>query len=349
MSLQFKTGDLFAQSSEALVNTVNCVGVMGKGVALEFKKRWPSNYVDYKRLCDRKQLRPGRVYVHEVGDMFGSHGPRFIINFPTKDHWRSKSKLEFVEAGLDALSEALQKYKISSVALPPLGCGNGGLSWEDVKPLIVQRLGCLPAVDITVLEPTQVQDSLEHGGKSLSMTFPRAMLLKSLGDLEPLFDGMFDRISLQKVVYFLQALGVPYGLAFKRNLFGPYSETLRKALVALESYEMINGFTSEERLTRVTPAGYALSDEFLNQTGKADHAHSVVDRLSKLIEGFEGPYGLELLATVHDLAVNDELGGVEQISEAMGRWSDNKRNKFATTTIERAFNRLKEDGLLSEA
>jgi O-acetyl-ADP-ribose deacetylase (regulator of RNase III) len=349
MSLYFKNGDLFAEPAEALVNTVNCVGVMGKGVALEFKRRWPDNFRKYKNACDSKTLRPGKLYVHQTGDMFSAGGPKFIINFPTKDHWRSHSKLEYIESGLDTLVDTIRRCGITSLALPPLGCGNGGLDWDDVKPLIASKLGDLQGVAIVVLEPKRENVEAEHRGISLPMTYPRAVLIKALGDLELLFDGAFDRISLQKIVYFLQSLGVNYGLAFKKYLFGPYSESLRRAFIALERQKMIDGFTSEDRLSRVTPTAYALADEYLNNTGLSETASKAVDNLSKLIQGFEGPYGLELLSSVHHVVNSEKLNSLEEAVNAMAAWNDNKRNKFKPSVIEAAYNRLLEDGLITNS
>jgi O-acetyl-ADP-ribose deacetylase (regulator of RNase III) len=347
MPLYFKKGDLFAEPAEALVNTVNCVGVMGKGVALEFKRRWPDNFRKYKQACDAKMLRPGMLYTHQVGDMFSASGPKFIINFPTKNHWRADSKIEYIETGLDALVDVLRRSGITSVALPPLGCGNGGLKWEEVRPLITRKLGDLDDVSVVVLEPKHEVLEAEHRVAPLTMTYPRAILIKALGDLELIFDGAFDRISLQKIVYFLQALGINYGMAFKKHLFGPYSESLRKAFVSLERQKMMDGFTSDDRLSRVTPTAYALADEHLNESGLSEKAAAIVDGLSKLIQGFEGPYGLELLSSVHHLASSEKLNSLDEITEAMLTWSENKRNKFSPKVIEAAYNRLRDDGLLS--
>ena len=184
MTLIFKKGDLFSEPVQALVNTVNCVGVMGKGVALEFKKRWPENFKAYKRICDAKALSPGKLYIFDTNELFASDGPRYLVNFPTKAHWRSKSKISYIEDGLDALANAIREYKISSISIPPLGCGNGGLDWADVKPLIVSKLGELEDVEVVVFPPRDAMDEPEHVHSKLNMTFERAMLLKSLGDLE---------------------------------------------------------------------------------------------------------------------------------------------------------------------
>lgn len=152
MTLTFKTGDLFKEPAEAIVNTVNCVGVMGKGVALEVKRRWPDNFKAYRRLCDQGLLRPGRMYVHEEGDMLS--GRRFLINFPTKDHWRDPSRLEYIEEGLVDLVAQVERLGIRTVVMPPLGCTNGGLDWAVVKALLTDRLSTTRDTEFVVFEPT---------------------------------------------------------------------------------------------------------------------------------------------------------------------------------------------------
>jgi len=345
MSFTFKNGDMFAEPVEALVNTVNCVGVMGKGVALEFKKRWPANYKAYKKVCDAKGLVPGRMFVFDTHQLFPTDGPRYLVNFPTKAHWRSKSKLSYVEDGLDALVETIRQYDIRSIAIPPLGCGNGGLDWADVKPLITSKLEVLPDVHFVVFPPMDALDEPEHAHAKFPMTFERAILLKSLGDLEGYFDGSFDRISLQKIAYFLQAFGVKLNLEFSRNLHGPYSETLRKSYIALEMSGMIGGFVSGDRQARATPSGYAVADEYL---GKSETLGSeIIERLDRLIQGYESPYGLELLSSVHWLAHHERYYPIEKIVEAMQNWNENKRNSFKEDAIRLAYERLRDDGLLN--
>lgn len=346
MTISFNSGDLFDQRVDALVNTVNCVGVMGKGVALEFKRRWPENFKAYKRLCDSKRLRPGIIFVHQVGDLLGNNQPRFIINFPTKDHWKSKSKIEFIESGLDTLVKELCGSGIKSLALPPLGCGNGGLNWEDVRPLIIEKLKDLD-IQIIVMEPHRQKDPSEYRVAEFVMTLPRAILLKSLGDLEHVFHGEYDRITLQKLTYFLQVLGTPFNLKFSRNLFGPYSDTLRKSFIALEKQGMIKGFTAAERLTHVMPGAYALADDYIGKTGKNVEAQSTIDKLSRLIQGYESPFGLELLSSVHHLASEEGCTSLEDITKAMVNWNENKRNNYPTSVIRIAYDRLKDDGLIA--
>lgn len=344
MTISFKKGDMFSEPVEAIVNTVNCVGVMGKGVALEFKKRWSENFKAYKKLCDAKELSPGQMFIFDTNELFAPEGPRFLVNFPTKAHWRSKSKLSYIADGLDALARDIETNNIKSIAIPPLGCGNGGLDWSEVKPLIETKLGNLDGVDIIVFQPKDAVDRPEHINAELIMTYERAILLKALVDLERYFDGCFDRISLQKIGYFLQELGINFNLKFSRNLYGPYSDALKKAYIAFEQHGMIKGFTQGDRLTHVTPSGCAAADDFL---GNAYQSHNnIVDKLSKLVQGYESPYGLELLSSVHWLVHHEKHDAVENIINGIRGWSEDKRSSFNDKAIRLAHARLTEDNLL---
>jgi O-acetyl-ADP-ribose deacetylase (regulator of RNase III) len=131
--IEIARGDLLRTNAEALVNTVNCVGVMGAGLALQFRKAFPEMFLAYKHLCHRGGLQPGRIMVYRLERL--SH-PRYIINFPTKRHWRDNSRIEDIDAGLAALVQEIHRHHIRSVAIPPLGCGLGGLDWGDVRPRI---------------------------------------------------------------------------------------------------------------------------------------------------------------------------------------------------------------------
>lgn len=143
-------GDIFEADVEALVNPVNCVGVMGLGLALQFRKRFPDNFRDYARACKRGQVEPGRMLIHKTGRLAG---PKYIINFPTKRHWRNASRLSDIDSGLDSLVKEIERLRISSIAIPPLGCGLGGLQWSEVHPRIEKALASVPDVRATVFEP----------------------------------------------------------------------------------------------------------------------------------------------------------------------------------------------------
>jgi O-acetyl-ADP-ribose deacetylase (regulator of RNase III)/uncharacterized protein YwgA len=232
-------GDLFASRAQTLVNTVNCVGVMGKGVAEQFKRRFPAMFEDYKSRTDRKAVRLGEPYLYR--DPSGAR----IVNFPTKDHWRSPSRLSDIERGLDYLAAHASKWGITSIALPPLGCGNGGLEWSEVGPLIYRKLHGLP-IEVEVYAPygtpkqqltkeflsASSQLSLDSRGRNYKRLKPEwVMLLEVLRELEAQpYANPVGRTIFQKISYVLTEMGVPTGFRFDRGSYGPYSADVRLAL-----------------------------------------------------------------------------------------------------------------------
>lgn len=232
-------GDLFASNAQTLVNTVNCVGVMGKGVALEFKKRFPRMARDYEDRCARKQVRVGEPYLY--ADETGTR----IINFPTKDHWRSASRLADIESGLDHLATHADEWGITSLALPPLGCGNGGLAWSEVGPLIYAKLHGLP-FQIEVYAPYGTPKSeltieflaapsqLSLTGRGVRYEKPNPnwiALLEVLRELqEQPYANPVGRTIFQKIAYVLTEMGVPTGFNFGKGSYGPFSGDMKKAL-----------------------------------------------------------------------------------------------------------------------
>lgn len=232
-------GDMFSSDAQTLVNTVNCVGIMGKGVAFEFKKRFPDMFEDYARRCERKAVKLGEPYIYE--DKSGIK----ILNFPTKDHWRSASRLSDIESGLTYLAEHYEKWGIKSIAMPPLGCGNGGLEWSEVGPLIYQKLYRLP-IDIEVFAPygtptTELKDefltaptqlSLEGKGRRLEKMNPGwVALIEVLKELEDQpYAPPVGRTIFQKICYVVTELGVPTGFEFGKGSYGPFSADVKPAL-----------------------------------------------------------------------------------------------------------------------
>ena len=163
MTINIKKGDLLKESVDAIVNTVNCVGVMGKGIALQFKKKWSENYKAYALACKAEKVKTGEMFIYDAG---GLVKPHFVINFPTKQHWREKTKMSCIDEGLKDLIEQIQALKIEAIAIPPLGCGNGGLDWADVKPRIEKAFSNLHSVDVHLYEPNERLDlyALESPG-----------------------------------------------------------------------------------------------------------------------------------------------------------------------------------------
>ena len=206
-------GNLIEANAEALVNTVNCVGYMGRGIALQFKKAFPANYKAYERACRAKEVRPGTMFVFQTGSVVN---PKYIINFPTKRHWRGKSRLSDIESGLQALVEEINKHGINSVAVPPLGCGLGGQDWDTVRPLIEKALADLPDTEVMLFEPVGSPDAMAMPvrTKRPGMTVARALLIMLISHYKKLAYRL-TLLEIHKLAYFLQEAGEPLRLKYK--------------------------------------------------------------------------------------------------------------------------------------
>jgi O-acetyl-ADP-ribose deacetylase (regulator of RNase III) len=345
MTIEYKSGDMFAEPSEAIVNTVNCVGIMGKGVALEFKGRWPENFRAYKELCDSASLVPGKMFVFENNDLMGDGNHRYLINFPTKLHWRAKSKIEYIEQGLNDLVDQITILGIESVVLPPLGCGNGGLDWQIVRPLIERKLSRLPNVKAVIFEPSQNFEIPEQNSIPTDLNIPRASMMVVFAELEKFFGGHLTRLTAQKLTYFIQAAGVDFGLIFAKEKFGPYSDKLHQAFKVMEAKRYISGYSDEERKVIVTPSTFAAANEFLKES--SFDISQVVKRLSFLVEGYESPYGMELLSSVHFLSITEGITTQPEMSVALEAWNDHKRDSFSRDAVTLALTRLRDDNFLN--
>ena len=345
--ITYKTGDVLAEPAEALVNTVNCVGVMGRGVALQFKRAFPENFKAYAAKCRRDEMRPGHVFVFETGAMVP---PRYIINFPTKRHWRGKSRLEDIEAGLESLAREIRSREIRSIAIPPLGSGLGGLHWPNVRTRMEVALGALDDVEIVIFEPGGVPAS-DRGNPSRDvpkMTAGRAALVGLLDRyLLGLLDPFVTLVEAHKLMYFMQAAGEPLRLRFTKGHYGPYAENLRHVLHAIEGH-FVSGYAASgdvpDRRLQLVPG--ALEDARAFLEGKAD-THARFARVSALVDGFESPFGLELLATVHWIAAGQvKARDLDEVTEQTYGWNDRKR-QFSRRQIELALAVLSKQGWLS--
>ncbi len=344
MAFKITQGDLLRQDDvDAIVNTVNCVGVMGKGIALQFKNKWPENNRAYELACKQKQVRPGRMFVFDSG---GLVKPNYIINFPTKDHWRGKSRIEFIRDGLVDLVKQVKRLGIRSIAIPPLGCGNGGLDWDEVRPLIEQAFDDLPDVEVRLFEPAGAPDpkSMEVRTSRPRMTAGRAAILKVLDTYRTLEYGL-SRIEVQKLAYFLQEAGENLKLSFVKNQYGPYSEELRHALNRMEGH-FIRGLGDGVVEAEIEPLEDALSEaeEFIAASGHAKLAQHV-ERVASLIDGFQSPYGMELLATVHWVATHEpDVNTLDQAIIAVHSWNTRKATIMQPAHVRAAWDRLTEQG-----
>jgi len=342
-------GNLLEADVDALVNTVNTVGVMGKGIALQFKRAYPEMFKAYAKAAKRGELSLGRMHVWETGLMTG---PRYIINFPTKGHWKARSRLEDVVHGLDDLVATIRELDIRSIAIPPLGCGQGGLDWRDVGPLITDKLAAIPEVDVRVYPPEGAPkaSTMVSASRPPRLTPVRGALIRLMSDYAIHGFAWPTLVEVQKLAYFLQAAGEPLNLDFEPLHYGPYADALRKVLRDLEGH-YISGFgdgsapVSQAEPIEVLPGAADMATELLEgDDPTAEHLRRVLD----LVEGFESSYGLELLATVHWLVVH-EPGLADDVSllvERVQGWTPRKGRMFTREHIVVAARTLRERGWL---
>ena len=323
--IQYKTGDILSESADALVNTVNCVGVMGRGLALQFKRAFPKNFQAYAEQCRRGEMRPGRVFVFETGEAFP---PRYIINFPSKRHWRGKSRIDDIESGLASLVNEIRVRDIRSVAIPPLGSGLGGLAWPVVRRRIQEAIGDLTEVDVVVFEPhgRLRAKRVARAPKVPGMTPGRAALVALMDRyLRGMMEPFVTLLEVHKLLYFMQEAGEPLRLRFEPGPYGPFADNLSHVLHAIEGY-MVTGYADggdePRKQLELVPGALEDAKAFL-QTKAATQAN--LERVVDLVEGFESPFGLELLATVHWVAKEREAATRKDIESLVYSWSDRKR------------------------
>jgi O-acetyl-ADP-ribose deacetylase (regulator of RNase III) len=336
-------GNLLEADVQALVNSVNTVGVMGRGIALQFKRAFPENYKVYRQACQRKELRTGRVLTYDLNKL---ENPRFIINFPTKEHWKGKSRMEYIEEGLKALVREIDRLGIQSIAIPALGSGLGGLNWNDVYQKIEAAFRGLESVDVLVYEPARAPEPsrMKDRTKRPQMTAGRAALLGLMKRyLEPLMDDAISMLEIHKLMYFMQEAGEDLRLNYTKGVYGPYAANLHHVLERIEGHFTIGyGEGSESPGTTIEyiPAAVEEAERFLKSRSPT---HQRFDRIASLIQGFETPYGMELLASVHWVAWHEDEMARESSSIAVQRvheWNDRKRRMFRAEHIEASWHHL---------
>ncbi len=339
------TGNLLEADVEALVNTVNTVGVMGKGIALQFKKAFPEVFKAYKRACDAGEVTPGRMFIHDLG---GLSRPRYIIHFPTKRHWRGRSKIEDICSGLAALAADIARLGIRSIAVPPLGCGHGGLNWAEVYPLIEAALGPLPDVQILVYEPagTPAPERMPDRTERPNMTPGRAAVLGLMRRYQyPGSDYLLSLLEIHKLAYFAQTAGVPLNLEFKKGPYGPYADAIRHVLHRIEGH-FVQGFGDGRNKPgtpiRLLPDAADEAEAFLAERREL---HQPFERVARLIEGFETPYGLELLSSVHWVATQEleQRASLDVVVTKVHGWNPRKRRLMRAEHIRTALDRLRDE------
>jgi O-acetyl-ADP-ribose deacetylase (regulator of RNase III) len=343
--MRFVKGNLLEADAQALVNTVNTVGVMGKGIALQFREEFPNNYREYTAACKRKELQPGKLLVVKEPTL---KGEKIIINFPTKTEWYKKSTYEYVEEGLKALVQTIKDYGIKSIAIPPLGCGNGGLKWEKVKPMMEEYLGPLADVDVLVYEPNETVKKIlkeQSAKKEVKLTPARAMLLYALFYYETLGENSSLFVA-NKLAYFLKRLGEKSlgKLKFEASHYGPYSTGVEHMLYQLNGKYLKGLEQMSAKAFEPLEMQYNTLQELSEYTKKdlSTEQRMRLKNLITLIDGFQSALSLEILATVDFVKDTKKVTKQEDIVAAIHNWSDRKKNLFIEKYIQIAIHHLNE-------
>lgn len=352
--IKLTQGDLLKEKVDAIVNTVNCVGVMGKGIALQFKKKWPQNFKAYQNACKKKEIKPGKIFVYDLG--LENEKPRYIVNFPTKNHWREKSKISYIEEGLNDLKIFIQNNNIQSIAIPPLGCGNGFLEWKIVRQIIENAFSSSDNLSVLLFEPgnkLHAKNMIINTEKP-PLTLGRAILIKLISIYREM-DELLSKLEIQKLCYFAQEFFLLSKLNFEKNKFGPYADNLRHVLDLMDGHYISGVGDHDSIYAEITlmPNAIQEADNFLSK--EKLEIHQKLKQLSDLIEGYEYPYGMELLSTVHWAAkhavdhydLEKVIDAVYHWEPTQPEWNQRKQSAMERNDIKIALERLKQQNIFS--
>ncbi len=350
--IHYAKGNLLESSAEALVNTVNTVGVMGKGIALQFRESFPENYRVYRKACQRGEFHVGEVLVVEDSNL--TLGRKLIVNFPTKTHWKLPSEYSYIERGLAALRREIVNRKIRSMAIPPLGSHNGGLDWLRVKQMIEMKLADMDC-DITLYEPSEVIIE-KMKSERVKLTPARAMLLLMFADMNA--NGEFASVfAAEKLIYFLQRFGAKdyFRIDFKPCYYGPFSG----GKVAHVLYHMNGSYIKGMGSMENRPFDYIwLTDDAGREAKifidgyKDGSLRQICEDTQEFLSGYYSYYSLELLASVDYLLENtpslknwkdsNEKDVLHILEDEIQGWSKRKGQMFKSEFLRKAFNHLRE-------
>ena len=338
--IKYIEGNLFDSQAQALVNTVNTVGVMGKGVALQFKNYFPNNFRRYVEACKDNTIHIGKLLVVEEESLH--LGRKLIINFPTKTDWKKPSEYIFIEKGVSDLIRIIEANKIKSIAIPPLGAGNGGLNWTNIKEILESQLSGIDC-DIYIYQPNyEVKEAMRK--ERVKLTPARSMLLSIMYEL--VRDGEFvSEFAAEKIAYFLQRFGAKnaFNLDFKPNYYGPYSGKVKHVLYYMNG-SYISGYSSKDRKPfeelDIIPDAEADVIAYLRKDENKENLE-IVEKTKHFLKGFYSSFSLELLSTIDFIMNEKKVSSVDEIRDYLEKWSNRKKTHFSNPNfINIAVNRI---------
>lgn len=320
-------GDILKTEAQALVNTVNCEGYMGKGIAYQFKMEFPENYKIYKQACMRGEFKTGNI-------LLCTENRKVIVNFPTKNEWRKKSEYRYIEDGLDMLIKKIVEHNITSIAIPPLGCGNGGLEWSKIKPLIVSKLKSFDKLDVFLYEPSKYYSSTPKIAPKISQSHCVLMEIK-----ENL--NKFSKFRLQKTAYLVDILRKDDYFKFDSYKFGPYSNTINILSKDIKEFQEYHNIKTKDALVlsekTLTSANFDSSfEKFKNSIQKASH---IVNEIT------DDEY-LELLTSVIFVIRKSGRSSYDQIAFGISSWSPRKERIAEANSLKCCISDLEKMGIV---
>ena len=341
-------GNLLTADVDALVNTVNTVGVMGKGIAYQFRRAFPAMFDEYRQAAKAGEIHLGRMHIWRNE---GLTSPRYVINFPTKRHWKSPSRLADIESGLADLTKVLSNLDIRSVAVPPLGCGNGGLNWNDVEPIILKAFASLPNLDVRLYLPAgapSAPEMLERRPRP-AWSPGKAALVRLIAEYgERALD--VSLIEVQKLMYFLQVAGEQLRLNYEKSYYGPYAENLQQVLRSVEGHFLVGYGDGSSKVSAAEPIAPlpGIAEEAADYLHSQPETGARIDRVLDLADGYESAYSMELLSNVHWVATvkADPATDVDEATKRIAEWTPRKARMFTRDHIDTAWKHLAEGGWL---
>lgn len=329
--MHYTTGDLLKSSAEALVNTVNCEGYMGKGIAYQFKMQYPENNKDYVRACKSGELTVGKLhYFKEKG--------KIIVNFPTKNKWRANSRIEYINDGLDELIKLISQLNIKSIAIPPLGSGNGGLIWSEVKEIIETKLSVIDKmVDIFIYEPSKNYVSLPTIEPKLSMS--ALVLMEMKKDL-----NKFDTLRLQKTGYFTNIFAKEPYFEFKKHKYGPYANSIAIISRSIREFQKYHNVKNTQEAYKIL-YNKIVSEKIEN---KMKTLTPSILKATQYVNSIETNHELECIATVAFIIEKQNGLSEKEILQYFKNCSVDKATRFSNDDILEGINKLYNDGIIEK-
>jgi O-acetyl-ADP-ribose deacetylase (regulator of RNase III) len=327
----YKTGDLLKSSAEALVNTVNCEGYMGKGIAYQFKLEYPQNNEGYIRACKSGNMKVGKIFWHKEKG-------KIIMNFPTKDKWRAKSKIEYIDSGLDDLIKLIKDMDINSIAIPPLGSGNGGLVWGEVKKLIENKLSSLPEDKIVyIYEPSRNYSSQPDLEPKLTTSALVLMEIKNKLD-------KFDTLRLQKTAYFMNIFSESDYFRFKGYKHGPYDNSINIISRSIKEFQEYHKVYDTREAYKI------LYNKIVsgNVEHKLNELIPYIEEAARYVNSIESNHDLECISTILFLIDTKTILNYDQIISEFKNWSNHKSTNFSEMEISQGIKNLQDAGIIEK-